>query len=102
MTHPLLDRARAAALDLFRSMIFRRARSYRAVFMPEGAIGRDHEIVLADLRTFCRAATTTYTGDRDQALILEGRRQAWLRISQHLNLDEATVQKLVEIDDGTE
>jgi hypothetical protein len=31
---------------------------------------------------------------------VQGRREAWLRISQHLNLDEERVQKLVELDDG--
>jgi hypothetical protein len=75
-------------------------RSYRRVFAADGKFNADQEIVLADLRDFCRAQTTTFSADPYVAARLQGRREAWLRISQHLNLDEARVQKLVELDDG--
>lgn len=43
--------------------------------------------VLADLAVFCRAnETCVVPGDRDKSLVLEGRREVWLRIQQHLNL----------------
>jgi hypothetical protein len=77
-----------------------RARSYKRVFMRDGAIDRDAEIVLADLRDFCFANSTTFHADPNVAARRQGRREAWLRISQHLNLDEERVQKLVELDDG--
>jgi hypothetical protein len=66
------------------------------------AIDRDAEIVLADLRDFCCANSTTFSPDPYVAARRQGRREAWLRISQHLNLDEARIQKLVELDDGLE
>lgn len=43
--------------------------------------------VLEDLSKFCRAnETCAVPGDRDKSLILEGRREVWLRIQQHLQL----------------
>ena len=48
--------------------------------------------VLEDLAEFCRAnESCVVPGDRDKTLILEGRREVWLRISQMLGLapDEA-------------
>lgn len=50
------------------------------------------QAVLIDLADFCRAAETCIvrkkdkTLDRDIALVLEGRREVWLRIEQHLRL----------------
>lgn len=103
MTSPhLLAKAQRLAVNALRRMAILRARSYRAVFMPEGAMTRDHEIVLADLRDHCFAVKSTFHADPYEAAQRQGRREAWLRISQHLNLDEEQVQKLVEIDDGLE
>jgi hypothetical protein len=96
----MIERARKVALNALRKMAIVRARSYRAVFMPEGVIDRDREIVLADLRDFCCANQSTFHADPHVAARRQGRREAWLRISQHLNLDEERVQKLVELDDG--
>jgi hypothetical protein len=45
------------------------------------------EQVLIDLATFCRAnETCVIPGDHDRTLLLEGRREVWLRIAQHMNL----------------
>jgi hypothetical protein len=92
--------ARTIAINALRRLTILRARSYRAVFMPEGVIDRDREIVLADLREFGCALRTTFSADPYEAARRQGRREMWLRISQHLTLDEDRVQKLVEIDDG--
>jgi hypothetical protein len=97
---PIAERARKLALNALRRMALLRARSYRRVFMPEGVIDRDREIVLADLREHCFAIRTTFHADPYEHGRRTGRREAWLRISQHLNLDEERVQKLVELDDG--
>lgn len=97
---PFIERAQRVAVNALRRMAILRARSYRAVFMPEGVIDRDREIVLADLRDFLFANKTTFDPDPQVAARRQGRREAWLRISQHLNLDEEKVQKLVELDDG--
>jgi|GEM_PF-657556 len=94
-----LARARRIADNILRRMAVLRARSYKRVFEPDN-MTRDHEIVLADLRDFCRANRSTFSPDPHAAARLAGRREAWLRIAQHLNLDEARVQKLVELEDG--
>jgi hypothetical protein len=98
---PMFDRAQKIAINALRRMALLRARSYRAVFKTEGGIfDRDREVVLADLRDFLFANKTTFHADPHEAGRRQGRREAWLRISQHLNLDEERVQKLVELDDG--
>lgn len=58
-----------------------RKRNYLSTFnTPSG------QAVLSDLARFCRANESCYAGDRDKHLIAEGRREVWLRITQHLNL----------------
>lgn len=43
--------------------------------------------VLMDLVRFCRAAESCVVpGDRDRTNVLEGRREVFLRISQHMHL----------------
>jgi hypothetical protein len=50
--------------------------------------------VLADLATFCRAdETCVVPGDRDRTYVLEGRREVYLRIQDHLRL---STEQLVE------
>lgn len=43
-------------------------------------------LVLKDLAKFCRAHETTFHTDERVAAVLEGRREVWLRIQNHLNL----------------
>lgn len=74
---------------------------YRTVFTTDGETLRiAANAVLADLRDFSFARATAF--DRDPIIMArrEGRRDVWLRISGYLNLDEAQVQLLMEIDDG--
>jgi len=48
--------------------------------------------VLADLAKFCRAHESTYHPQfSDQ---LDGRREVWLRIQQHINLTDAQLWEL--------
>lgn len=62
-----------------------RRKAYKRVFNTESI---DAKMVLADLAKFCRASESTYaTNERDHAL-LEGRREVWLRIQQHMQLSE--------------
>lgn len=79
---------------------------WRWLFLSDGRVRRAGEIVLARLRRFCFADRSIFGGDAgrsDSAFLLgvrEGRRQVWIEINKHLNLDEDAVQKLVENDDG--
>ena len=49
--------------------------------------------VLADLARFCRANETTFHTDPRLHASLEGRREVWLRIQQHLNMTAHEVYK---------
>ena len=52
------------------------------------------EILLADLSRFCRAEETCFHADPRIHAALEGRREVWLRIQDHLklSLDELAVK----------
>jgi hypothetical protein len=44
-------------------------------------------IVLEDLAKFCRATESCVVpGNHDKTLVLEGRREVWLRIQEYINL----------------
>ena len=45
--------------------------------------------VLTDLAKFCRADDTCFHADPRLHAVLEGRREVWLRIQQHLNFTHA-------------
>ena len=59
-----------------------RKRAYQLAFnTPAG------EAVLLDLTSFCRGRETCVVpGDRDRTYVLEGRREVFLRIKDHLEL----------------
>ena len=61
-----------------------RKRAYQlALTSPAG------QEVLEDLARFCRANETCFHEDPRLHAVLEGRREVWLRIQQHLNLTPA-------------
>lgn len=79
--------------DLFRSRSF----AYVAVF------GNDKDVyvklVLKDLAKFCRAHETTYDPDERKHLMLEGRKEVWLRIQNYLRLNSEELFELHKIKD---
>lgn len=58
-----------------------RKRAYCLVFKTPAGME-----ILVDLAKFCRADATTFDPDPRIHAALEGRREVWLRIQQHLNL----------------
>jgi hypothetical protein len=83
--------------------IFRRRQAYRALFQPGGQLSTAANIVLTDLRGFCRATVSTTvvspsTGSVDPiaSAQAEGRREVWLRITQHLHISDEDLYGLVE------
>ena len=88
--------------------ILNRKAAYRRTFMDaSGNISRDGEIVLADLRKFCRANSSTVmvspiskSIDPIAMGMAEGRREVWLRLMAHLHIDEKQVFNLQEPDEG--
>ena len=49
--------------------------------------GAPGQAVLEDLARFCRADQTTFHPDPRVHALMEGRREVWLRIKEHLDLD---------------
>lgn len=54
-------------------------------------------LMMADLARFCRADRTCFRPDPQFSALLEGRREVWLRIQQHLTL---TPDQLLFLYDG--
>lgn len=72
-----------------KSLLFRRQYAYQQTFKTP--IGEE---VLKDLARFCRAHETTFHADPRVHATLEGRREVFLRIAQHLELDSTALWKL--------
>lgn len=70
--------------------LFIRQTAYIKVFQGPYA-----DTVLADLAKFCRANTSTFHPDPHVAARLDGRREVFLRIQQHLKLDDEALWKLL-------
>lgn len=93
----------AHARNILRWRSVLQSRAYKALFRPNDGMPREAEQVLADLRHFSFADRPTIF-DPDVAVMArrEGRREVFVRIINMLNLDEAAVQQLMEVDDGLE
>lgn len=76
-----------------------KARCYQRVFDLAGDNAHEAERVLGDLRRFCRANQSTFDTEAAQAARLAGRREVWLRIANFLDLTDAQVRNLLEVED---
>jgi hypothetical protein len=84
----------------------RRRLAYRRVFQnADGNHSRDQEIVLADLRRFCRAnASTAVISPASKSIdpiamaMAEGRREVWMRLMAMLHLKEQVVFALEDVE----
>ena len=74
------ERIKAAA-EATANFLHRRRYVYRATF--NGPLADE---VLKDLGRFCRAFESTFHPDPYVAARLDGRREVWLRLSNHLEL----------------
>lgn len=81
----LIDRAKMFLLD--------RKRAYNFTF-DKG--DRANRAVLEDLARFCRANKSTFSEDPRAHAVLEGRREVWLRIQNHLRLTPDELWELYE------
>lgn len=92
------------------SRILGRKRAYRRLFLDaDGDVGPDAAMVLADLKRFCRAASSTVmvspvskSIDPLAMAMAEGRREVWNRLMAHLHIDDKVVAQLKEPDYGEE
>lgn len=106
-----LRRAHAVAVsrwfkDLFDGATAPRTWTWRRVFFSDDSeqLRRAGEAALTDLRDFCFAnpaqRPAMFSNDPIVMARRVGRREVFDRIISYLNLDEAQVRKLMEIDDG--
>ena len=72
-----------------------RATAYRRVFA-----GPNADVVLRDLAKFCRAGKSTFHPDPHIAARLDGRREVWLRVQDHVHLSNDQLMKLYGGTDG--
>jgi len=82
-------------LDALRRKFGERRYAYRQTFAGPLA-----EVVLKDLAKFCRANVSTFHENERAHALAEGRREVWLRISQHLQLTEEQLWELTFGDKG--
>ena len=88
--------------------IFKRRQCYRRLFLDgDGNVNVSAEIVLADLKRFCRVETSTVvvspvtkTIDPLAMAMAEGRREVWNRIQQYLQMADRDIAQLKEDADG--
>lgn len=79
-------------IEKAKSFLRGRKFAYHQVFNPENLYTKE---VLADLAKFCRANKSTFHTDDRVHAVLEGRREVFLRIQQHLNLSEDELWDLI-------
>lgn len=68
-----------------KAFLEQRRLAYLRTFNPDDA---DNQAVLQDLARFCRADESTFHPDARVSAQLDGRREVYLRILQHLKLTE--------------
>lgn len=68
----------------------RLAQAYRNVFGVDRRT-EDQQVVLEDLAMFCRANESEFDPDVRVHALKSGRREIWLRIQQHLHLNDAAL-----------
>ena len=84
--------------------MFKRRQNYRRLFLNgDGHVNPSAEIVLADLKRFCRVETSTVvvspvtkTIDPMAMAMAEGRREVWNRIQQYLQMADRDIAHLKE------
>lgn len=74
-----------------KNYLMHRQQSYQLTFKKDDLAAK---AVLADLAKFCRANETAFNPDQRIHAVLEGRREVWLRIINHLNLSSQELWEL--------
>lgn len=82
------------ALQKAKAYLTGRKHAFNMVFNKENKFT---VFVLADLAKFCRANESTFHPDPRKHAVLEGRREVWLRIEKHLNLNDEELYQLYNL-----
>lgn len=80
------------SIERAKSFLSGRRLAYLQVFKKDDKFAEE---VLADLATFCRANRSTFLPNERAHALLEGRREVWLRIQEHLKLSDDDLWKLI-------
>jgi hypothetical protein len=80
-------------MSILKSLFYKRQMAYKTVFDPNGA---QSQVVIADLRKFCRATGSKWMGDYEKTLIQIGRNEVWERINSYVNIPDDQLAKIVE------
>lgn len=83
-------------IDAVKNLMRGRVFAYNQVFSKSNQYSK---AVLKDLAKFCRAHESTFNADARSHAVLEGRREVWLRIQEHLNLDAEEILELHKVRD---
>ena len=91
-------------MNAFMKRLLGKRQAYRRLFLREdGVLNPDADIVMTDLRKFCRATGSTAmvspqsgTIDPIAMAMAEGRREVFNRINEYLHLKESTIHNLRE------
>jgi len=85
-------------LDMARNLLRARKEAYTRVFIAGNATPGDCQIVMEDLRRFCRSKKSTFHPNVQMAARLDGRREVTLRIDEYIELsvDELLAMKFVQ------
>lgn len=78
--------------DKARDLLNLRQQAYQQTF---GGSSRFVQLVLEDLARFCRANESTFQVDPRAHALLEGRREVYLRIKQHLEMSPDELQRII-------
>lgn len=78
-----------------RQWLFQRRYAYQTTF--KGPLADE---VLRDLAKFCRAHKSTFDDNERVQSKLDGRREVWLRITEHLNLTQDELWRLYDGREG--
>lgn len=83
--------------DRIRQFLSRRRMAYVRVFLlQDKSVAPMATEVLRDLAKFCRADKSCFHKDPRAHAVLEGRREVWLRIQQHLQLTDEQLWALYD------
>lgn len=71
-------------MDVLRNLLVNRRQQYQLTFPEQSEAAK---AVLSDLSKFCRANESCFHEDPRVHAVLEGRREVFLRIIEHLDMD---------------
>lgn len=88
---------RKLTLNQIARLALRRSGAYKRLFLDDQHLTPDAEIVLADLKRFCRAdGSSTYSDNPHRMALLEGRREVFERIKAYLYANDTDIHRLQE------